>query len=478
MTRPWAPSGVGASADGRGRPLDRQPHASRRARLSSPSPATVMTAMISSPPRSKAGAGLAVVAASKRQHAFAARAPLARGRRRAGRPGAISRAPRARARRPRSSRSPARSARPRPRRRCGSRSAPDGETHASAASYNNHWGVPLSLARLPRKRALRRVRDRHEPRRRNHAARRAWCARTWRSSPRSRRCISNSSTPSKRSPTPRPRSSSASSPAAPRCSIATTAYFERLARRAAEAGVARIVSFGEHASADARLLKCALHARPARRSRPTSSARASTYKIGAPGRHLVDQFARRAGSREPVSAPISRARRWRWRELETGGRARHPHRRSTCRGGAALLIDESYNANPTSMRAALALLGQAPLGPRGRRIAVLGDMLELGRRAPSCIAALVAPIGANTGRSGVLRRSADACPVAGPSIAVAGAAMRRARRRWNRRSLAAIRSGDAVMVKGSPAREWDRSSRRWCAVIRSDSASEPARARG
>ena len=47
-------------------------------------------------------------------------------------------------------------------------------------------------------------------------------------------------------------------------------------------------------------------------------------------------------------------------------------------GGAALLIDESYNANPASMRAALALLGQAPMKGAGRRIAVLGDMLELG----------------------------------------------------------------------------------------------------
>ena len=46
----------------------------------------------------------------------------------------------------------------------------DGETHASAASYNNHWGVPLSLARMPETRALRRVRARHEPRRRDHAA--------------------------------------------------------------------------------------------------------------------------------------------------------------------------------------------------------------------------------------------------------------------------------------------------------------------
>ena len=57
----------------------------------------------------------------------------------------------------------------------------------------------------------------------------------------------------------------------------------------------------------------------------------------------------------------------------------------TVPGGTVLLIDESYNANPASMRAAIALLGQAPVGNRGRRIAVLGDMLELGRhQAPSC----------------------------------------------------------------------------------------------
>ena len=57
------------------------------------------------------------------------------------------------------------------------------------------------------------------------------------------------------------------------------------------------------------------------------------------------------------------------------------------------MIDESYNANPASMAAALALLGKAS----GRRLAVLGDMLELGdveeqaHRNVGCRAALVAP---------------------------------------------------------------------------------------
>ena len=60
-------------------------------------------------------------------------------------------------------------------------------------------------------------------------------------------------------------------------------------------------------------------------------------------------------------------------------------------GGPALVIDESYNANPASVAAALALLGKRAVGPRGRRIAVLGDMLELGPKRPALHRGLLAP---------------------------------------------------------------------------------------
>ena len=61
----------------------------------------------------------------------------------------------------------------------------------------------------------------------------------------------------------------------------------------------------------------------------------------------------------------------------------------TASGGKALLIDESYNANPASMRATLRQLGQTPAT---RRIAVLGSMKELGDFGPDFHRQLAEPI--------------------------------------------------------------------------------------
>ena len=85
---------------------------------------------------------------------------------------------------------------------------------------------------------------------------------------------------------------------------------------------------------------------------------------------------------------------------ELGGlKGRGERHRIAVEGGAALLIDESYNANPASMAATLASLGSERLS--GRRIAVLGPMRELGPDAEAMHVALADPIrAARVERSG------------------------------------------------------------------------------
>jgi UDP-N-acetylmuramoyl-tripeptide--D-alanyl-D-alanine ligase len=116
-------------------------------------------------------------------------------------------------------------------------------------------------------------------------------------------------------------------------------------------------------------------------------------------------------------------------------------------GGEALLIDESYNANPASMAATIALLGQTPAR---HRLAVLGDMRELGEEAPAFHAALAGPlaaaridfavlVGANMGAlAEVLEGRADFAHV--PDAEAAATLVR-----------SHLGPGDAVLVKGSNA---------------------------
>ncbi len=183
-------------------------------------------------------------------------------------------------------------------------------------------------------------------------------------------------------------------------------------------GVSRIVSFGENAKADARLIKFALQ--------PDSSTVQArilgpdvTYKLGAPGRHVVLEFARRAGGCASSPAPIWRSPRLRLPILSPPS-GRGARLTLELPGGPALLIDESYNANPASMRAALALLGQAPIGPRGRRIAVLGEMLELGPRGVELHRGLAEVDRGKLRRSRVLRRSALPGLLGGSSLRAPG----------------------------------------------------------
>lgn len=163
-------------------------------------------------------------------------------------------------------------------------------------------------------------------------------------------------------------------------------HYERLRRHADAAGVGRILTFGEHEDADIRLLDCSLHTSCSAASVQIGS-QTFDYCIGAPGRHWVMNSlavlsAVRALGLDPVAASA------------TFAEARAPRGRGAYReialpdGQTAGMIDESYNASPASVRAAIAVLSRAGKKSGGRRIAVLGDMLELGATAEDMHAGL------------------------------------------------------------------------------------------
>ena len=134
-----------------------------------------------------------------------------------------------------------------------------------------------------------------------------------------------------------------------------------------------------------------------------------TYRIGTPGRHIALNSLGVLAAVRRRSAPTSRWRRSRFADLKPPvGRGERTV--LDLGGGEALLIDESYNANPASMRAALATLGAVELGRGGRRIAVLGDMLELGPEGRALHRDLAGRDRGERGRPRLRRRPADAEP--------------------------------------------------------------------
>jgi UDP-N-acetylmuramoyl-tripeptide--D-alanyl-D-alanine ligase len=319
-----------------------------------------------------------------------------------------------------------------------------GATHASAASYNNHWGVPLSLARCPAETryAIFEMGMNHAGEIgplaqlvRPHIAIITGIAPVHLEYFKSLDGIADA----------KAEIFEGVEPGGSAVLNRDSEHFERLAKKAEAAKIKTIASFGEHETADARLIQCALQPFGS-----TVHARIfgtdAKYKIGAPGKHLVMNSLAVLAAATLAGADLALSALALAKLAPPSGRGTHIP--LVLPGGAALLIDESYNANPVSMRAALALLGQARIGPRGRRIAVLGDMLELGDQADALHSELSGPI---------VENAVDLVFCCGPAMHALWQALPSGRRGGyaedskglESKVIDAVRAGDAIMVKGS-----------------------------
>ena len=249
--------------------------------------------------------------------------------------------------------------------------APSGRVHAAVASFNNHWGVPLTLARMPQDTDFAVIEIGM-----NHPG---------------------EITPLVAMARPHVALVTTVAPA----HLGAFASVEEIAYAKAEIfsglqanGVAlvprdsayepilageagkrtqRVVSFGRDPEADMRLLD---YTPGAERVRIGIAGRTLEAVLGSPGEHMALNATAALGVAFLAGADLDRAAAALAAFAAGKGRGErhvlaHPE-------GPILLIDESYNANNASMEAALAMLDGPPAR---RRVAVLGDMLELGEHS-------------------------------------------------------------------------------------------------
>jgi len=232
---------------------------------------------------------------------------------------------------------------------------------------------------------------------------------------------------------------------------ADSAHFARL-RAAAERQGAEVLAFGRSAEAHMRLLDAIPSANGGSLVTAAFGERRLCYSVAEPGDHwvansLAVMAAVHAAGGDLGAAGLALA--------EMGGlKGRGARHWIAVPGGQALLIDESYNANPASMRATLAQLGATPAT---RRIAVLGSMKELGDFTPAFHAQLVEPLMAAQVDYVVLvgeEMQALARELGKPAVNALGNPLAYAHCENPGEAIAALEEfglagGDAVLVKGS-----------------------------
>jgi UDP-N-acetylmuramoyl-tripeptide--D-alanyl-D-alanine ligase len=319
-----------------------------------------------------------------------------------------------------------------------------GRTHAPVASYNNHWGVPLTLSRTPADV--------------DYAVYEIGMSNPGEIAPLARMAAPDVAVITTVQPVHLAAFPSIDAIADEKAAIfaglrpggiaiinADIPQAARLKAHAMASDAARVITFGESEGADARLISAKLHANLST-VEATICGLDVVYKIGSPGRHIVMNSLAVLASARMLGADLALAA-LALADL-TPPTGRGATQRLHAPGGMITLVDESYNANPASVRAALDNLGRMPLAARGRRIAVLGDMLELGPTGAELHRALAETVRAQgidlVFLCGPLMRNLyDALPSECRGAYAPSAASLEAH------VLDALRAGDVVTVKGS-----------------------------
>lgn len=320
-----------------------------------------------------------------------------------------------------------------------------GLTHGSAASHNNHWGVPLSLARLPRE-ADYGVFEVGM----NHSGEIRPLARLIRPQVA---VITNIGMAHLEHLGSREAIAAAKAEIFEGVAEGGRAVLPRdsehwdfLTAAARKAGVQEIRSFGEHAQADLCLLGWSA-VEEGGEVRMALEGREMSYHLSLPGRHQAMNSLSVLAAVLDLDADIDRAAlALAHLEAMPGRGARQQVRLPGA--GQFTLLDESYNANPLSMTAALGVLGASEPQQGGRRIAVLGDMLELGSEAVRFHEALKEDLADN---------AVDLAYLAGPMMGTLARCLPEERLACHAETSAgltealqqAVRPGDVVLVKGS-----------------------------
>jgi UDP-N-acetylmuramoyl-tripeptide--D-alanyl-D-alanine ligase len=207
------------------------------------------------------------------------------------------------------------------------------------------------------------------------------------------------------------------------------------------AGGRPIVTFGTAEDADARLVSATPDAEGTD-IRARIAGQELRFRLSAPGRHMAMNAVAALAAAAALGADVAIGARALEKFAPVAGRG--TRRRIPLPGGEAMLLDESYNASAASVRAALAVLR---LQPAKRRVAILGDMLELGAEGPSEHASLAPDVIASADRlfaCGALTKILfDAVPQAirgahAPDSAALAPIVAHA-----------VASGDAILIKGS-----------------------------